>query len=67
MVGSTQFDEPVSIDEIKDLDRRGKLFKRNLVNAVQKDTVRVPRFGAVAIRFIAKNPGNFFLLKYTYP
>lgn len=46
------------MEDIKILDDQGLLFKRNLLNAVQKDTVRVPRFGAVALRFVANNPGK---------
>lgn len=58
VIGSTEFGRAVTLDEVKDLDQNGKLFKRNLVNAPQKDTIRVPKYGAVAVRFIAKNPGR---------
>lgn len=52
------FEKPVSTDLIKDMDAEGILFKRNLVSPVLKDTIRVPKFGAVAIRFVASNPGK---------
>lgn len=57
-MGSRQFEEPLAVEDAKNLDEQGLLFKRNLLNPVEKDTVRVPRFGAVALRFVAKNPGN---------
>lgn len=57
MVGSRQFEEPLPVEDARILDDQGLLFKRNLLNPVQKDTIRIPRFGAVALRFTAKNPG----------
>lgn len=60
------FEKPVSTDLIKDMDAEGILFRRNLVSPVLKDTIRVPKFGAVAIRFFANNPGKlieFYYLK----
>lgn len=58
VIGSTDFGRAVTLDEVKELDQKGKLFKRNLVNPPQKDTIRVPKYGAVGVRFIAKNPGR---------
>lgn len=48
----------MSLEELKSLDENGKLFSRNLDCTVAKDTVVVPKFGAVAIRFKADNPGR---------
>lgn len=62
VIGSRQFSETVSLDEIKDLDENGLLFKRNLKSPAHKDTIRIPKYGAVAIRFYANNPGKYFLL-----
>ncbi|CAB0002371.1 unnamed protein product [Nesidiocoris tenuis] len=46
------------LEKIKELDKRGELMERNLVNAVEKDTITVPKNGAVAMRFKASRPGN---------
>lgn len=62
VVGATSFDHALTKDEAKALDKSDELVKRNLLNPVLKDTVRVPRFGVVAIRFIANNPG-FWLMR----
>lgn len=62
VVGARQFDQPLSVEEAKMLDGQGLLFKRNLLNPVRKDTIRVPRFGVVALRFIARNPGILNIL-----
>lgn len=56
-MGSRQFEEALALEDAKTLDEQGLLFKRNLLNPVKKDTIRIPRFGAVALRFIANNPG----------
>lgn len=58
-----KFEEPMDIEKMKTLDKLGILFKRNLSNPPLKDTIRVPKYGAVALRFLADNPGNgcFFL------
>lgn len=61
VIGSRQFSETVSLDEIKDLDENGLLFKRNLKSPAHKDTIRIPKYGAVAIRFYANNPGFWML------
>ncbi|XP_060529853.1 uncharacterized protein LOC132704101 [Cylas formicarius] len=61
VVGSRQFDRPVSRQEVEDLDKTNHLLKRNLLNPVRKDTVRVPKYGVVVIRFLAKNPGMWML------
>lgn len=46
------------MEDANSLDEQGLLFKRNLLNPVEKDTIRIARFGAVALRFVAKNPGT---------
>lgn len=51
----------MSLQELKSLDEKGQLFNRNLDCTVAKDTVVVPKFGAVAIRFKANNPGKFIV------
>ncbi|KAF6203748.1 hypothetical protein GE061_002082 [Apolygus lucorum] len=51
----------VDIESIKQLDRQGKLMERNLVTAVEKDTITVPKDGAVALRFVATSPGYWLL------
>ncbi|XP_078036531.1 uncharacterized protein LOC144469770 isoform X2 [Augochlora pura] len=61
VVGARKFGRSVSLQELKDLDNRGQLFSRNLDYAIAKDTVVVPKFGAVAIRFKADNPGYWML------
>lgn len=47
---------------MKFLDKKNALFKRNFNNPVVKDTVRVPKNGVVALRFLANNPGLFTFL-----
>lgn len=60
VVGARQFGQSMPLQEVKKLDARGQLFSRNLDCAPTKDTVIVPKFGAVALRFKADNPGKFF-------
>ncbi|XP_066154201.1 uncharacterized protein [Euwallacea fornicatus] len=61
VVGSRQFDRPVTKKEVLELDAKGELVKRNLRNPVSKDTIRVPRYGVVVLRFLADNPGIWML------
>jgi len=61
VVGVTHDLRDVSIDQIKSLDDQGQIFHRNLKNPVLKDTVAVPKGGAVAIRFRAENAGYWLL------
>lgn len=60
IVGYRQFDRPLTRKEVLELDANDDLVKRNLRNAPLKDTVRVPKFGVVILRFLANNPGEFF-------
>lgn len=48
----------MTLREVKNLDKRKQLFARYLDCAPVKDTVIVPKFGAVALRFKADNPGK---------
>ncbi|XP_032672515.1 laccase-2-like isoform X2 [Odontomachus brunneus] len=61
VVGARQFGRSMSLQDIKNLDERKQLFSRNLDCAPAKDTIVVPKFGAVALRFKADNPGYWML------
>ncbi|KZC10367.1 PREDICTED: laccase-4-like [Dufourea novaeangliae] len=61
VVGARKFGRSVSLQELKSLNNKGQLFTRNLDCTIAKDTVVVPKFGAVAIRFRADNPGYWML------
>ncbi|XP_076162848.1 uncharacterized protein LOC143144386 isoform X1 [Ptiloglossa arizonensis] len=61
VVGARKFGRSVSLQELRSLDDKGQLFDRNLDCTVVKDTVVVPKFGAVALRFKADNPGYWML------
>lgn len=60
IVGFRQFDKIPSVEEIKLLDKEKVLFKRNFNNPILKDTIRVPKNGVVAVRFLANNPGQVY-------
>lgn len=64
VVGARQFGRSMSLQDIKNLDERRQLFSRNLNCAPAKDTIIVPKFGAVALRFKADNPGKLFTFKF---
>lgn len=51
-------EKPISKLELEALDANFDFIKRNLKNPVQKSTIRVPKNGMVAIRFLADNPGT---------
>ncbi|XP_044732502.1 laccase-5-like isoform X2 [Chrysoperla carnea] len=61
VVGARQFSTMVSLEEIKELDHRGMLFTRNLINPSRKDTITIPKYGVVALRFKADSPGYWIL------
>ncbi|XP_011142467.1 laccase-2 isoform X2 [Harpegnathos saltator] len=61
VVGARQFGRSMSLQNIRNLDKRMQLFSRNLDCAPAKDTIVVPKFGAVALRFKADNPGYWML------
>ncbi|CAD1479735.1 unnamed protein product [Heterotrigona itama] len=58
VVGARNFGRSVTLHELRRLDDKGQLFSRNIDCTMAKDTVVVPKFGAVALRFKADNPGN---------
>lgn len=63
VVGMDRVGRNVTIEEIKELDKLGRL-RRRFVDSPRKDTVTVPDGGYTIIRFYADNPGSkFFLLK----
>ncbi|XP_015602319.1 laccase-4 isoform X2 [Cephus cinctus] len=61
VVAARKFGKSIALKDIKDLDEDGALFSRNLDCAPLKDTVTVPKYGAVALRFKADNPGFWML------
>ncbi|CAH1780992.1 unnamed protein product [Owenia fusiformis] len=48
------------IDTFKEMDARGEI-ERRFTNVVRKDSVTVPDGGYTIIRFVARNPGYWFL------
>ncbi|KAJ0180677.1 hypothetical protein K1T71_004081 [Dendrolimus kikuchii] len=62
VVGIREFNSSLSKDAIVTMNADGTLFpSRNLINPVLKDTITIPKFGAVALRFIADNPGYWMM------
>ncbi|KAF5285582.1 hypothetical protein FQR65_LT13122 [Abscondita terminalis] len=61
VVGYRNFKKPISLDHLKQLDKKGTLFKKNFNKPVLKDTLRIPQYGVVAVRFVADNPGYWIL------
>ncbi|XP_033226148.1 laccase-like isoform X2 [Belonocnema kinseyi] len=61
VVAARNFARSMPLEEVKKLDEKESLFVRNLDCAPLKDTVIVPKLGAVAIRFKADNPGYWML------
>lgn len=57
VVGIKDFNRSVKMDVLRSLNEDDMLFKRNLINPAIKDTIRIPRFGAAGLRFVANNPG----------
>lgn len=66
VVGARQFGRSMSLQEMKKLDESRQLFSRNLDCALAKDTVIVPKYGAVALRFKADNPGKSSSNRHKY-
>ena len=54
----------VTVDQIQVMDESGHI-RRNLVDAPVKDTVAVPDGGYTIVRFIASNPGVYFISCYS--
>lgn len=61
VVGARTFTKSVTLENLIASNEEDVLFKRNLINPAIKDTIRVPRFSTVALRFIANNPGKVSL------
>ncbi|KAH8311292.1 hypothetical protein KR044_005450, partial [Drosophila immigrans] len=58
VVGQDTLKSLQEVKNIKDLDKRGRLYRLpDQYAAVAKDTVQVPGLGYVIIRFISDNPG----------
>lgn len=57
VVGMDRLGNNVTLQEVKELDRLGRL-RRRFVDSPQKDTVTVPDGGYTIIRFYADNPGS---------
>jgi FtsP/CotA-like multicopper oxidase with cupredoxin domain len=58
VVGIAEKVRNLPLETLKVMDSRGLLMHRNLKNPIQKDTISVPKGGAVALRFFADNPGK---------
>lgn len=61
MVGVKEFNSSFTIDDVKRLNQEGTLLTKNLVDPVIKDTIVIPKFGVVALRFKADNPGYWLM------
>lgn len=61
VIGMDRLGTNVTLEEIKELDRQGKL-RRKLTDSVRKDTVTVPDGGYTIIRLYADNPGREFFI-----
>lgn len=64
VVGARMFKQSMPLQEVKKLNEEGQLFLQNAKTfdcAPLKDTIVVPKFGAVALRFKADNPGYWML------
>lgn len=60
VIGMDRIGSNVTIEEIKELDKLGRL-RRRFSNSVRKDTVTVPDGGYTIIRFYADNPGIWLM------
>lgn len=62
VVGIREFESSLDKNTTMQMHEEGTLFPSvNLKNPVQKDTITVPKFGAVALRFKADNPGYWLM------
>lgn len=59
VIGMDRVGKNVTIEEIKELDKLGRL-RRRFIDSPRKDTVTVPDGGYTIIRFYADNPGSEF-------
>lgn len=63
VTGIREFNSSSDTKTIKKLNEDGALFPdNNLINPVIKDTIVIPKFGVVSLRFKADNPG-FWLMR----
>ncbi|KAJ8725810.1 hypothetical protein PYW08_003993 [Mythimna loreyi] len=61
VVGMRELNRSFDTETIKKMNEEGTLFNKNLVDPVVKDTIVVPKFGVVALRFKADNPGFWMM------
>nr|XP_021185066.2 uncharacterized protein LOC110372581 [Helicoverpa armigera] len=61
VVGMRELSRSYDRDTIRKMNEEGTLFDKNLVDPVRKDTIVVPKYGAVALRFKADNPGFWMM------
>ncbi|XP_059057062.1 uncharacterized protein LOC131850734 [Achroia grisella] len=62
VIGVREFNRSLSEEEVTKMNEEGTLFPSiNVVNPVLKDTIVVPKFGVVALRFKADNPGYWMM------
>lgn len=61
VVGVKEFNKSLTIEEVKRMNEDGTLLTKNLKNPVIKDTIVIPKFGVVALRFKADNPGYWMM------
>ncbi|CAF4938368.1 unnamed protein product [Pieris macdunnoughi] len=62
VVAMQQYNRSLDKDLVKQMNEEGILFnRRNVKNPVLKDTVVIPKFGVVALRFKADNPGYWMM------
>ncbi|XP_068629765.1 uncharacterized protein [Battus philenor] len=62
VVGIREFNTSIEKNKIKDMHEKGTLFtSMNLIDPVMKDTIVIPKYGVVALRFQADNPGYWMM------
>ncbi|CAG4988626.1 unnamed protein product [Parnassius apollo] len=62
VVGMREFNTSVDSNQLKQIHEEGTLFaSKNLKDPVVKDTIVIPKFGVVALRFKADNPGYWMM------
>ncbi|XP_041977251.1 laccase-1-like [Aricia agestis] len=62
VVAITQFNRSLTKEEITKLNAENKLFpSKNTADPVRKDTIVIPKFGVVSLRFKADNPGYWIM------
>ncbi|XP_013180731.1 PREDICTED: laccase-2-like [Papilio xuthus] len=62
VVGIREFNTSIDKQQIKEMNEKGTLFiSTNLIDPVIKDTIVIPKFGVVALRFEADNPGYWMM------